>query len=70
MNTEVLNIVLMIFGFLASVITIIGFVYGILRNFKNDINGNINSIGRRLDGHAQRIDQLYSVILSLLKEGK
>ena len=53
MNTEVLNIILMIAGFLASAITIIGFVYGILRNFKNDINGNIDSIGRRLDGHAK-----------------
>lgn len=49
-----------------SVITIIGFVYTMLRNFKADINGHIDrlqsdikSCTNRLDGHAQRIDQLY-----------
>ena len=43
----------------------------------NKLDGDIKSIctrmdrmDSRLDGHAQRIDQLYSLILDILKQGK
>jgi len=57
-------------GIIATIIgaalAVIGFNYQILRNFKCDVNQHIDELGvkidatnRRLDGHAQRIDQLY-----------
>lgn len=36
----------------------------------NRLESDISAIGRRLDGHATRIDQLYSIIVDLLKEKK
>jgi len=36
-------------------ITVIGFVYGFLRNFKNDINKKIDSMEKRLDIQDERI---------------
>lgn len=34
------------------------------------IHNDLKSLANRLDGHAQRIDQLYSIIVDLLKERK
>lgn len=34
------------------------------------MNSNIETLGRRQDGHAQRIDQLYKMFVDLLKERK
>lgn len=34
----------------------------------NKLDADVNKIGNRLDGHAQRIDQVYGVILQMLKE--
>ena len=34
---------------LATTVTIIGFVYGFLRNFKDDINGHIDRLDKRMD---------------------
>ena len=60
-----------------TVITIIAFLYTLLRNFKADINGHIDrlqgevkSCVGRLDGHAARIDTLYKMFVDLLKERK
>lgn len=36
----------------------------------NRIDSDVQSIGRRLDGHAQRIDQLYKMFVDLLKDKK
>lgn len=36
----------------------------------NKIDNDVKSIGNRLDGHAQRIDQMYSIIMQMLKERK
>ncbi len=33
-------------------------------------DSEIKSIANRLDGHAQRIDQLYQMFVDLIKEGK
>lgn len=34
-------------------------------------HGNeIDALGRRLDGHASRIDQLYQMFVDLIKEGR
>lgn len=36
----------------------------------NKLDGDIKTLGARLDGHAQRIDQLYVMFVDLLKEVK
>ena len=36
----------------------------------NKLDSDIKSLGSRLDGHAQRIDQLYKMFVDLLKAGK
>lgn len=36
----------------------------------NKLDGDIKSLGSRLDGHATRIDQLYVMFVNLLKEQK
>jgi predicted CDP-diglyceride synthetase/phosphatidate cytidylyltransferase len=36
----------------------------------NKLDADVKSIGNRLDGHATRIDQLYSVILKIINEKK
>lgn len=36
----------------------------------NKLDGDIKSLGSRLDGHASRIDQLYLMFVNLLKERK
>jgi hypothetical protein len=40
-----------------SAITVIGFVYGFLRNFKNDINSHIDKIETRLDKRMDSLDE-------------
>ena len=39
-------------------ITVIGFVYGFLRNFKTDINHRLESMEKRMDNMDERIFQL------------
>ncbi len=36
----------------------------------NKLDADIKAISTRLDGHAQRIDQVYGVILQMLKDKK
>lgn len=55
--------------------TIIGVFVGLFTIFTgffiwmvNRIDSDVKSIGNRLDGHAQRIDQLYKMFVDLLKE--
>ena len=57
--------------------TIIGVLVGLFTIFTgffvwmvNRIDSDVKSIGSRLDGHAQRIDQLYKMFVDLLKEMK
>lgn len=50
-----------------------GFMFFMLQRLEKDIdkmNSNIETLGRRQDGHAQRIDQLYKMFVDLLKEKK
>jgi hypothetical protein len=51
-------------------ITIISVVIAMLGIFFAFIHRNIKSLGNRLDGNAQRIDQLYNMFVDLLKETK
>ena len=50
-----LDYVLATLGFIASIITIIGFVYAFLRNFKIDINSHIDKIEKRQDLQDERM---------------
>lgn len=43
---------------LAATATIIGFVYGFLRNFKTDINSHIDRLEKRMDGFELKITSL------------
>jgi hypothetical protein len=36
----------------------------------NKLDSDIKSVVTRLDGHAQRIDQTYGIILQMLRDGK
>lgn len=40
---------------LATTVTIIGFVYGFLRNFKTDINTHIDRLEKRMDTLEERM---------------
>lgn len=66
----------------AGVATTIGIIHQFFRNFKIDLDKNMEKIDkrmdsfekkfekieRRLDSHAQRIDQSYKMFVDLLKE--
>lgn len=50
-----------------------GFMFFMLQRLEKDMdktNSSIETLGRRMDGHASRIDQLYHMFVDLLKEGK
>lgn len=60
-----------------QVVTIIGTLGGLMfflvQRMDKDITSlsdRIDKMGSRLDGHAQRIDQLYKMFVDLLKERK
>lgn len=64
---------------IGTVLTIIGFVYGILRNFKDDIKtdmtiiktdiSNLESdIREDMRAHSSRIDKLYEMFVQLQRE--
>ncbi|MGZ3732898.1 MAG: hypothetical protein ACXU9U_04100 [Parachlamydiaceae bacterium] len=40
---------------LATTVTIIGFVYGFLRNFKTDINSHIDRLEKKMDSLEERM---------------
>lgn len=41
-----------------------------IENSNRRMEADVKSIGNKLDGHAQRIDQLYRMFIDLLKEKK
>lgn len=53
-----------------QVFTIIGVLGGFMFYMLSRVEKDIDTIARRLDGHAQRIDQLYKMFIDLLKERK
>ena len=53
-----------------QVFTIIGVLGGFMIYMLQRIEKDVDTYGRRLDGHAQRIDQLYKMFVDLLKEQK
>ena len=50
--------------------TIIGILGGFMFFMLQRIEKDIDSVNRRMDAHAQRIDQLYRMFIDLLKERK
>lgn len=40
---------------IAAVVTVIGFVYGFLRNFKNDLNLRMDKFEKRMDAFDEKI---------------
>ena len=51
-----------------QVLTIIGVLGSFMFFMLQRIEKYIDKLSNRLDGHAQRIDQLYSVILNMLEK--
>ena len=51
-------------------VTITGILAGFMIYFFNKIHGDIDRLDRRLDGHATRIDQLYTMFCDMQKEIK
>lgn len=52
----------------AALATLIIWVVGKLDSDIKSVGDRIDKIGNRLDGHSQRIDQLYKMFIDLLKE--
>ena len=55
-------------GFLAMALTIIGFVYGFLRNFKSDIDKHIDRLELDIKSQNARTDQLYQMFCDMQKD--
>lgn len=51
-------------------IALIGIVISVGIWMVNKIDADVTKIAARLDGHAQRIDQVYGIILQMLKDKK
>lgn len=48
-----------------------GFMFFMLQRIEKDmdkINSSVEGMNRRIDGHAQRIDQLYKMFIDLLQK--
>lgn len=45
-------------GFVATTFTVIAFIYGILRNFKTDINAHIDKLEKRMDTFETKINSI------------
>lgn len=59
-----------VFTFLGINIALFGAMATLVIWAVNKTDNDVKSIGSRLDGHAQRIDQLYGIIVQMLKEKK
>lgn len=55
---------------IAALATLIVWVVNKLDADVKSVGVQVDSLGKRLDGHAQRIDQLYKMFVDLLKEGR
>lgn len=53
-----------------QVLTIIGSLSAFIFWMFTKLDSDIKSLGNRLDGQCQRIDQLYQMFIDLLKEKK
>ena len=51
-------------------VAVLGLLATLIIQTINKMDTDVKSIATRLDGHATRIDQLYSMCISLLKEKK
>lgn len=51
-------------------VAVLGLLATLIIQTINKMDTDVKSIATRLDGHATRIDQLYSMFISLLKEKK
>lgn len=57
-------------GLFAALATLIIWVVGKLDSDIKSVGDRVDKLGSRMDGHAQRIDQLYKMFVDLLKERK
>ncbi len=57
-------------GLFAALATLIVWVVGKVDSDIRGVGDRLDKLGNRLDGHAQRIDQLYKMFVDLLKERK
>lgn len=48
---------------LATAVTVIGFIYGFLRNFKIDINNHINRLETRMDKFEIRMNKMEETLI-------
>jgi hypothetical protein len=49
-------------------VALIGALITVMIWVVNKLDSDVKAIGTRMDGHAQRIDQVYGIILQMLKE--
>ena len=60
----------MVFTIIGVNIALIGLMATLVVWAINKIDSDVKTIATRLDGHAQRIDQVYGIILQMLKDRK
>ena len=67
---ELLTIIGVNVGLFAVMITVVVWVVNKLDTDVKSVSNQISGLSTRLDGHAQRIDQVYGIILQMLKDRK
>ena len=67
---QVLTILGVNVALFAALATLIIWVVGKLDSDIKSVGERVDKLGNRMDGHAQRIDQLYKMFVDLLKERK
>jgi hypothetical protein len=67
---QVFTIVAVNVVLIATMITVVVWAIGKMDADVKFIGDRVDKMGIRLDGHAQRIDQLYKMFVDLLKAGK
>lgn len=68
--TQVGTIVGINIALFAALATLIIWVIGKVDSDVKNVGDRVDKLGNRLDGHAQRIDQLYKMFVDLLKDRK
>jgi hypothetical protein len=66
-STEMITIIVSVIG---ANIALVALISGLMIFLFNKVDGDINKLSGRMDGHATRIDQLYRMFVDLLKENK
>ena len=63
MNAETMTVI-------GTGLAVVGFVYGFLRNFRDDVNKHLDKIEEEQKISRVRTDHLYQILINLVKDQK